>query len=158
MLFTPLSCLFKNKLFISPSPQRNEKKMTPSVDRLVPYTPHVHRAIKAAYRKWMQHHGKKEKYLQMHNQNRGRHCFPWSLSPGKHGTTGETVETLHCKRIRTLPREEAKKVKREKGTGVNARAFTQWRVLVFHQSCSPADKCSPLPAGRGTVQNQLSFY
>ena len=54
--------------------------------------------------------------------------------------------------------EEAKKVKREKGTRVNARALSEWRALVFHQSCFPADVRSPLPAGLETVQNNLTTY
>ena len=40
----------------------------------------------------------KEARLPLCKQNRKRHYFNWSLSPGYSGTTGITVENLHCKR------------------------------------------------------------
>ena len=58
-------------------------------------------------------YGKKEAHLPLSIQNRKRHCFPWSLTPGNSGTNGLTVEMLHCKIKRTQLMEEVRKVKRE---------------------------------------------
>ena len=58
-------------------------------------------------------YGKKEAHLPLSIQNRKRHCFPRSLSPGNSGTNGLTVEMLHCKIKRTQLMEEVRKVKRE---------------------------------------------
>lgn len=46
-----------------------------------------------------------EARMRLHNENRRRHSFPWSLSSGNNGAT---VETLHCKRKTTPLMEEAK--------------------------------------------------
>ena len=49
-------------------------------------------------RKWMLKHSTREVHLQLHPQNRKRHCFSQLLSPVYSAKTRITVETLHCRR------------------------------------------------------------
>lgn len=55
--------------------------------------------------------------LDLSHKNEGkirkRNYFPWSPSPHNGGTTGITVDTVHCKRKQTPLMEEAKKAKRK---------------------------------------------
>ena len=89
------------------------RKMTPSTYRLVPYNFVLNFCYSANHlvRLFLQKCTAQRKHLPLRFQNRKRHCFPWSLSPGNGGKTGITEKK---RRKRILLMDGAKKVQKDR--------------------------------------------